>query len=478
MSETATKVTATDLLNSLNELKENQSKLQAQLNEATKTNSTARSNPFGAPHARKGEDPLSSRGFQFSRLVGVMTKKLDAGQAKVEIDLANRLQNEYVARGLYTKAETNSILVPFSSELIFQADDGCSKLAQEVGEITRAGVQGCDPDEMAYIRRTVYGRTKALSWQDESGLGNLVPFPEMGEPIELLRNQEVFMKAGARVIPFPASGRAVWPRFTGATTAYWVGTTTQSRTITASEPTTGDVVLQAKKLAVKVDVPNELFRFPTVSVEAILRFDMTRSAALQMDKSFLEATGSQLEPKGLIKYSNILSHTASTVGVDGNTLEPEDILQMIAKVEEKNLQFGSWIGRPLMYAAIGNRRADAVTAGDKKGMFLFNLLRDGTSASRDVTNASVGQLEGYPFFKTNQVSNTRTKGSASNLSYMLGGDFSQYMIAMSGVMEVLVTNQGDTNFSTDSSSIRLITWADGVPRHEEAFVLCDSLIVG
>lgn len=430
---------------------------------------------FGSqgPRVRTGESSLTSRGFQYSRLIGLMNHRLDKDQAKVELDLCSRLQNEYVARGHFSKEHANSVVVPLCSDLMAQTDSGMEKLARETGEVVRAGVSGFDRQELA----SALQKTKALSWQDATALAELVPFPQLGEPIELLRNQEVFMKAGARVIPFPQSGRAVWPRFTGATSAYWVGTSTQDRSITESEPTTGDVVLQAKKLAVRVTIPNELFRFPTVSVEQYVRMDMARSASLKMDKAFFDAVGSNFEPRGLLHYDNVLSYTGAGVGTNGNTLEPEDILKMIATVEERNIEFKNWVVRPLMYAALGNRRADATAPGDRKGPFLFSMLRDGQAGSRDVSNYSVGSLEGYPAYKSNQIGNLVTKGSGTGLTTLWGGNFGEYMIALGGVMEFAMATQGEI-FAQDQSQIRLITWVDGAPRHEEAFIAYKELIVG
>lgn len=485
----AAPVDAQSLLNTINEIKSNQESLAQKLADLSKPADPAarKGVPGGAPAARSGEDIMGSRGFQFSRVIGALVGKMDKGFVKIEAELSNRIQKEYVERGFYTKDSNSGVIVPLSSALMFGTDPSLETLSKEIHDMTAAGVAGADPEEVDQISRRSYGRpsqfagvarTKALSWQDESGLGNLVGPAVMGEPIELLRNQEIFMKAGARTLPFPPSGRITWPRFTGATTAYWVGTTENNRTIIDSDVKTGDVVLQVKKLGVLVKVPNELFRFPTVSVEQVLREDMMKQAALKLDKTFLDAVGDQLTPKGLINYSNILSYTAGTVGANGNTLEPEDILKIIGTVEEQNVEFNAWMMRPLMYSAIGNRRGDAVNTGDKKGSFLFNVLRTFQENYADATNNTVGQLEGYPVFKTNQVVNTRAKGSATNLSYILGGQFQQYMIALSGVMEFAVTTQGDTPFQTDQSWIRLITWADGAPRHEEAFILVDNLIVG
>ncbi len=50
------------------------------------------------------------------------------------------------------------------------------------------------------------------------------------------------------------------------------------------------------------------------------------------------------------------------------------------------------------------------------------------------------------------------------------------MIALSGVMEFAIANQGDTIFPADQTQIRLVTWADGAPRHEKAFIRCTSLV--
>src|SRR3954471_8240936 len=51
---------------------------------------------FGLPNARTGENPLTSRGFSFMKMMGVLTGAVSPDQAKVEIDIHNRLHNAYV----------------------------------------------------------------------------------------------------------------------------------------------------------------------------------------------------------------------------------------------------------------------------------------------------------------------------------------------------------------------------------------------
>jgi HK97 family phage major capsid protein len=469
--------TITQVLKAVETLSDNQKALETRLDRLAEQQKNARAaaNPFvpgHAPHARVGEDPLTSRGFSFLKAFGVISGKLATENAKVELDLSARLQKLYVDQLGYNKASTNSFMLPFAADLI-AAVPGTEDFAREIREVVRAGVAGFDRQQVAELRQRYWGVQKALSWVDETLGGALVAPPIQGELIELLRNNEVFMQAGARMIAMPPNGRIVFPRQTSPGTAYWVG---ESTTITDSTPGTGDVVLQAKKLGVLMKIPNELFRFSSVSVEQFIREDMARVLALRLDKSLLDAVGSSIEPKGITNYANITNHTSVDPGTttNGYKFQPEDVAQMIAKVESQNAIFKAFIMRPLLWATIVNRRADAVSAGDHAGPFVFNLIRE-LQTSFDLQRMQPGNLYGYPVYKSTQVSNTRSKGASTNLTQVIGGDFTDYVIAMSGAIEFQISTQGDTPFATDQTWFRGINYCDGAPRHEASFVLCDQL---
>ena len=460
------------VLDAIQNITDTQSKFQNKLEEIEVGSKSARNNStLNAPQVRKGENTMGSRGYSFVKLFGLLRGELTPENARVEWEMAQNLQKLYVDRLGYNKAQTNTIMAPFGSDYIAEIP-GEEGFAKEVRQIVSAGISGYDREEVRGIRAKHWGVQKAMSWIDESQGGALVAPPVQGELIELLRNNEVFMAAGARTIAMPPNGRITFPRQTNAGTAYWVG---ESNAVADSTPATGDVLLQAKKLGILCKVPNELFRFSSVSVEMFLREDISRVLALRLDKSLLEAAGSTNEPKGLINYANITRHTAKTPGANGDTFTPEDVANMIGKVEEQNAQFKSFVMRPLMYAAIANRRADAVTAGDSKGPFVFNMFRELNQNSIDYSRGTPGNLYGHPVFKSTQISAGRSKGSSSNLSYILGGDFADYLIAMSGAIEFQISTQGDTPFTTDQTWYRGIMYTDGAPRHEASFVLCDNL---
>src|SRR5438105_12825225 len=91
--------------------------------------------------------------------------------------------------------------------------------------------------------------------------------------------------------------------------------------------------LQAKKLGVFVKLNNELLRFASPSAEGLVRFDMARVAALKADLAMLEGTGGT-QIKGLLTYSDITSHTASSPGTNGDVFEVEDVALMEGKLPD------------------------------------------------------------------------------------------------------------------------------------------------
>jgi HK97 family phage major capsid protein len=425
-----------------------------------------------APAGRSGESALTSRGYSFVKMIeAVITKNWD--KAKVEADLHNRLQESYKNQLGFEKAASNSILCPVSHALI--AEDVKDKtLALECRDLVQAGISGYDPEEVAHYRQKYWGREKALSWVDESLGGALVAPPMQGELIEILRNNEALMAAGCRVLGMPPQGRITYPRQTGVATGYWVG---ESTSITDSTQGTGDLVLQAKKLGVLCKIPNELFRFASVSIEQFVRDDIARVMALTLDKALLEGnTGGSTQPKGLITYSNINLLSAAVTGANGDTFQPEDVANFVQSVEEKNAEFKAFIMRPLMFAKITNRRADAAVAGDQKGGFMFNWMRDFNAQNFGLGRMQPANIYGYPAIKSTQLSNTRTKGNATNLTYILGGDFNDFLLAMGGVIEFLIATQGDTAVASDQTWVRGIQYVDGGPRHEASFTLMDTLL--
>lgn len=428
---------------------------------------------FHAPNVRTGEDAMGSRGLSFMKMLGLITGAVDASDAKLEIDIHNRMHNAYVKNigvgdqysyrgGSSVRPGANAFMMPLATSFM-QEQVISSDFRRELKSLVKAGVAGADPDEMRWLNRR---RGKTLSYIDELTGGALVAPPEFGELIELLRSKEACVQAGARVVPLPAQGRMKFPRQTAASLSFWVG---ENQQITDSNIGTGEINLQAKKLAVLIQCPNELIRFATPSTEALLRDDMTKTLALSLDQACLEGAGGDVKPRGLLNYPDVYRLTSSDPRSNGDALVAEDIYRFITAVEEANAEFEGFVMRPKTFFKYHQLRADAVAQGDRRGMFLFSLIRDQTDGFPKP------MLAGYPVTKSTLISQSRTKGTASNLTYIAAGQWSEMLIGMFGAIEFAATNLGDTPFRFDQTWVRGILSADVALRHEASFVVMDSL---
>jgi HK97 family phage major capsid protein len=420
----------------------------------------------GAPGARIGEDPLSSRGFSYLKLIGAMTGKIKPEDAKVELDMHNRLSKVLGKSQIYKPDSSASVVAPLDPSM-FPYEDMDDKFRIEMKSIIGAGSRHDDRDHMAWTLCKSYGwgMTKAMSWLDETLGGGLVKPAEQMEVIELLRNQEALARAGARTMPLPPQGRMLFPRIVSPTTAAGVS---ENTTIASSTLGTGTLELSPKKIGALVTLPNELIRYASPAAEAILREDMTKTLALQVDFYGLEGNGGNNIPLGIINTPGITTFTSSVTGVDGDTIVPQDVYLMISGVQEKNAEFTGWIMRPQTLMRYHARRWDSVTAGDQAGGFVFEITR-GAGMAPEVS------LGGHRVTTSTNVSRTRTKGAASNLTYILGGNFSDVIIGMFGAIEFASTDKG-AEFALDQTTVRALITADVALRRGASMILEDSLV--
>jgi HK97 family phage major capsid protein len=425
-----------------------------------------------APWATTGPVLKDSQGFSVLKAVGACRGFIPRDQAKAELDACDKF--EKALKDTHTEPnnrEPGSIMLPFAMDHLpdqTREHDG----AVLMKSMWHAGLGGFDPDEALWLARRLQQNTvqkTAMSYLSDTIGGTLVPPPVQGELIELVRPRECLMAAGAMSVPIPANGRITWPRQTGPTTFYWVG---ENTAVTESNPTTGQVAMQARKGGVLTRVPNELFRFASVAADALIRTDMAKSIALGIDYAGLYGTGSAPQPKGLTLYTGtneVIDYAGTTpapsgIGANGNTLKPEDGYFMVGLVEDRNFEFKGWIMRPTLAQNITGFRADAAAPADKAGQFVHGMMR----ALSDKLPGD--NFCGYKVTKSAVVKNTQAKGSATNLTDVFGGQWEHLMVGTYGAVEVASSVHGDSTFPQDQTLIRSLVFTDIVPRYEGAFV--------
>ncbi len=441
-----------------------------------------------APAIRKGEDALSSRPFRLINLLGAQAGQIPRENAKLELDLIGAFRKGLEETRMMPQGDTaGSMLYPGSRELLPDVV-AYHKSTSDLLEACSAAMS--DPDEMTWTAKRLdkimiqkgyeprYEKT-AMSYLTDTIGGSLVAPPTQGELIPLMRNQSAVDRAGGRMVPLPPQGKWVAPRQTGPSTGYWIGENTD---ITESNPTTGSVTMQAKKLAALIRVPNELFKYASGATDTLLREDMSKTLALGFDYAVLYGTGSGNQPRGLSSYTaanEVLDYAATTtptpagIGTNGNTLEPQDGYRMAGYIEDRNFDLAGfkWIMRPRMWSAIASFRADAVTTGDQAGLFVQAL-------TRMLADPIKSKWCDYEVIRSSQIPNTLTKAGGSGLTQVWGGVWSEMLLGLYGAVEFLASNMGDTSLIRDQTLIRAILHADSVPRYSGAFCQYTELVMG
>lgn len=438
----------------------------------------ARQAVLGAPHIRKGEDPMSSRGFKIQNLIGVTGGLLAPEQAKVELMASAKMMKAITASG-YQWSGTQSV-VPLSMDFLGDVITD-REFRYEMKSMMAAGAAGADPEEIGWLQqkmgvalarsRKASGISPAQSWIDANLGETLVPLAEQGELIQLLRNKEALINAGARVVPLPPQGSLRLPRQTSATTGYWLGENTQ---IPLSTFGTGSLLLRGKKCCALVVLPGELLRFASPAAEAIVRDDMTKTLALTFDKALLEGPGSDNVPLGLATMGATVGNPYGlgiVTPTTANLLSPQDIYEFISTIEANNSEFEGWIMRPEIFYNLLQTRGTTYSGSGQVGQFVFNQFR----AMADKMEKT---LSGFKVTTTVQVSATRgttTPGNGTAGTYVLGGMWSDYIIAMFGVIEFMQSDQGIQLLQADQVAVRAMLTGDGGARHPGSFSFADNL---
>lgn len=401
------------------------------------------------------------------------------GDVREAVELSNRIKSVYGAFFDFSN-NPNSILVPASDpsnrfggflptvSKNGVAIPGASEIRKEISQRVIA-VKSLDPDELRAkaLKGDSYAQNALNTLLDSAGGFTVAP-PMLGDMIDLQRNLEVFSRAGANNVTLPPNGRIAFPKLTSGATAYWVG---ETASITESQETTGSLNLEAKKLAIRVPLTNEIMRFSDQSIDGMVRLDMAAQGGLAADLSMLQGTGGT-QVKGLITYTTASEWTQGvdallTYSLSASTFQPEDAAGMAAVLPDE-VTPNSWVMRKQMWPKIWNRRADAVSVGDSKGPFVasrFNVTPP-TNSGQSAT------LDGVNVIQSSQVSKTRGSGTQT---YILLGYFPDWIVGRLGVLEFMVDPY--TQMQNYQTVIQAVQFIDAGARHAASFVFADAVSI-
>jgi HK97 family phage major capsid protein len=298
-----------------------------------------------------------------------------------------------------------------------QGDANARRAAEFEIEVGKAAAEKYDRSSNGIVVPNEVLRRDLVVGTPSAG-GNLVASELLsGSFIELLRNRMAMMQAGVTMLT-GLQGNISVPRQTSAATAYWVG---EGSSPTESQQAIDQVNMTPKTVGAFVDYSRRLLLQSSIDVEGMIRADLARVIALELDRAAIYGTGSSSQPLGLVNTTGIGSQTISTFGT-----------------------FAEYIG---METDVAAANADA---GSMR--YIINAAARGALKSTSIVGTEArfvyenDEINGYPVIVSNQL----TTNDA------LFGDFSQFVVGMWSGLDLTV----DPYAGATAGTVRVIALQD------------------
>lgn len=299
----------------------------------------------------------------------------------------------------------------------------------------------------AELSKVLHELSNDLSSAKPADGGFLIPEMLRAEVLRLALEKAI-VRSRARVIPMD-SLTVVLPAVDstsnvssvyGGITGFW---TEEGATLTGSQPKFTRVKLEAHKLVLYTEMPNELIRDSRPAMDAFVGDIFPEGLAWFEDVAFFVGGGVG-EPLGFLNAPAAVSITRSTT-VAGNNVEWIDIVNMYARMLPQSLDRAVWVISPdvlpsLLTMTLPGNVAPVIMGG---GAFASGSDRPAMT------------MLGLPIVVSEKA---RTIGTAGDINLV---DFGFYLI---GDRQAMSARQSeDFKFNEDATAFRVIERVDGRP---------------
>lgn len=296
------------------------------------------------------------------------------------------------------------------------------------------------------LRMQIHDQTRDLVVGTATAGGDTVSTDLLADSfINLLRNSMALEQLGIRRLG-DLNGNIAIPRQTGGATAYWVA---ESGSPTESQQAFDQVTMTPKTVGAFTDVSRKLLLQSSIDVEAFVRQDLATVLGLELDRTGVNGSGSGGEPTGVLQTSGIGSVPGGTNGGAPNWSHIVDLETAVA----------------VDNAAVGNL---AYLSNTKvRGTLKKTEMFDGTNGMPVWERGTSTPLNGYNAAVSNQVPSDFTKGSGTDLSAIIFGNWADLIMGMWGGLDLMT----DPYTHSTSGTVRIVVLqdVDMAVRHAESF---------
>jgi HK97 family phage major capsid protein len=284
--------------------------------------------------------------------------------------------------------------------------------------------------------------------------GFLKPTEHLGDEfIEALKAKLVVGQAGARILQ-GLSGDIAIPKMSAETSN--VSFVAEDSAPSEGNATFAQVTMSPKTMACQLDISRKLMLQSDPSIEAVLRQDVINSFARKIDEVALEGGGSN-EPSGIIASS---TGNVVAIGTNGGAITYAKCVDMVEAVEVDNAILNDasvkFVGNPKVTA---NLRTVSKQSSGVEGNFILG---------------EDNRILGYDYLSSTLVPSDLSKGTGSNLSALLFGDFSQLMLGFYSGVDVIVDPYTGSNAGT--TRLAFFQDFDCALRHDDSFSVIKDIV--
>lgn len=282
---------------------------------------------------------------------------------------------------------------------------------------------------------------------------NLIATDVANTVIDRLRERSVVRKMGATVLG-GLTGNVSLPRLKASATAFWVA---ENQALTVSDPQTDAVTMSPKHCGGLVEISRQMLLQTSPDVTVMIENDLAQLLSTALDQVALVGGGTN-QPSGILASGSGVTIVAG--GTNGAALSWPNIVALIASVDQSNALTGS-------LGFVTNAKA-------VKSM--MQVTRTTTDTASNFLVSDPATLASYPMMSTQNIPATGTKGSGSNLSAIIFGDWSQLLIGFWSELDLLLNPYDSIAYPKGNVLVRAMMTCDVAIKHPLAFAAITDVV--
>ena len=248
------------------------------------------------------------------------------------------------------------------------------------------------------------------------------------------------------------TGNISVPRIATGTSVGWFA---ENAPIPDTDATFDAVALAIKHVGAITEYSRNMLLNTSADVDALLRTDLMRALAVEIDRAALVGSGNGIEPRGVVNTPGVIKV------MFGDGLSWTNVLALPASLDNANVPMDrpGFVGNGL----IRSKAMGTLTTPGVAGPFIM---------------AAPDSLAGYPYAATNLVPvapATTGTGAHPARSTLIFGAWENLLVGVWDALDLTSNPWADSVYRKGAVQVRIIADVDVAVRHAEAFAYANDI---